>query len=94
MLIYCADLLDDLQDGLAASLVMLLFAALKPGGRLILGNFAADSAERGYMEAFMDWWANCRTEHDMLRLASLLSGAGRVFRDLSGRILYLEAHRT
>ncbi len=59
--VYSAGLYDYLDDATARSLTALLFAALAPGGHLLIGNYASGLPARGYMESFMDWWLRYRT---------------------------------
>jgi hypothetical protein len=47
-----------------------LFAALNPGGRLLVPNFTPGIKDVGYMEAFMDWFLICRTEIQVRDLTS------------------------
>jgi len=94
-LVYTAGLLDYLTDDVARALLGRLWSAVRPGGRLVVANFADDSRERGYMEAFMDWWLIYRRESDLRSLASALGGAAiTVFRDPTGRTVWLEARRS
>ena len=88
-------MLDYLTDDVARALLGRLWSAVRPGGRLVVANFADDSRERGYMEAFMDWWLIYRSESDLRSLASTLGGATiTVFRDPTGRTVWLEARRS
>lgn len=92
-LIYSAGLFDYLDDQAAIALIGCLFRKLKPGGRLLIANFADDSEERGYMEAFMDWWLLYRAESHLLELGKFAIGSQRAemstFRDASRRAIFL-----
>jgi SAM-dependent methyltransferase len=93
-LVYTAGLLDYLGNDVARALLERLWAAVRPGGQLVVANFANDSRERGYMEAFMDWWLIYRAEDDLRSLGSTLDGAAlRIFRDETRRTVWLEARR-
>lgn len=54
-LVYSAGLYDYLDERLARSLTTALFGLLRPGGRLVLGNFCRDVHDNAFMEAFMGW---------------------------------------
>ncbi|NOK38750.1 class I SAM-dependent methyltransferase [Corallococcus exercitus] len=94
---YSAGLYDYLSDSVAARLTALLFHMLRPGGRLLVANFAVHPPETGYMEAFMDWWLTYRDEDGMRGLLSetpLEEVANvRLFRDSQDNVIYLEATR-
>ncbi|MEI6158641.1 MAG: class I SAM-dependent methyltransferase [Roseococcus sp.] len=91
-LIYAAGLYDYLDSDAALRLTTALFSALKPGGRLLFGNFARGIRDEGYMDAFMDWRLVLRDEAD---IEAMLAGvpatelvAGRVFRGNNRAIIY------
>lgn len=93
-LIYSAGLFDYLSRSTATTLVSRLFDDLQPGGRLLVGNLTSNHSERGYMEAFMDWWLEYRTEDDMYSLADDLPDneieSLDVWTDDYGVVLYLD----
>jgi SAM-dependent methyltransferase len=90
-LIYSAGLYDYLPDALARRLTRRLLAMLRPGGRLLIGNFVPGSSGRGYMELFMDWALVLRTEAQMRALAEA-AGAAHVatFLDPQRNVAYAE----
>jgi extracellular factor (EF) 3-hydroxypalmitic acid methyl ester biosynthesis protein len=94
-LIYSAGLFDYLDDQAVIALIACLFRKLKPGGRVLIANFAEDSEERGYMEAFMDWWLLYRAESHLMELGKIAIGSQRAemstFRDASRRAIFLSA---
>jgi extracellular factor (EF) 3-hydroxypalmitic acid methyl ester biosynthesis protein len=93
-LVYSAGLFDYLRDDVASALLQRLWHSVREGGRLVVANFADDSGERGYMEAMMDWWLLYRDEASIAALGATLEGATvRVFRDTTGRTVWLEATR-
>lgn len=67
-LIYSAGLFDYLTDDEAKKLVGAMVAMLKPGGKLLVGNFAPSSVGRGYMELFLDWKLIYRDAAQLSRL--------------------------
>ena len=94
-LIYSAAPFEQLADGEAADLLGRLASKLVPGGRLIVGSYAAENSARGYMEGMMGWSAIYRSELDLERLAvSSRLTRFRTYRDTPGHIAYLEVSST
>jgi trans-aconitate methyltransferase len=96
-LIYAAGLFDYLEQRFASRLVERMFEILRPGGRLIVGNFVPDILDSGYMETYMGWALNYR---DMSSLAALADGIPdsevalkSIYTLLSPDIAYLEVRR-
>jgi SAM-dependent methyltransferase len=54
-LVYSAGLYDYLEQPVAAALTAELTRLLRPGGKLLVANFARDFPTQAFMEAFMDW---------------------------------------
>lgn len=99
--IYAAGLYDYLSQPIAIQLTQILFSMLKPGGHLLLANYAdppQDSDFKAYMEAFMDWWLIYREEADVEEWLQAIPkrqlGGHRVFIDATSNIIYLEAVRS
>ncbi len=65
----CPGLFDYLTDEEAAALLSLFWQRLRPGGRLLVGNFAPDHPTRSYMEWVGNWYLIYRTKEDLRRLA-------------------------
>jgi hypothetical protein len=42
---------------------------LTRSGALVIANFLPDIPDVGYMELFMDWWLNYRSQEELQRLA-------------------------
>ncbi len=74
--VYAAGLYDYLADNVAQALTSRMFEMTKPGGTLLIPNYAPTVEGRGYMECFMDWHLIYRDEYDMLRLLEQLEPAG------------------
>ncbi|MCY1033540.1 class I SAM-dependent methyltransferase [Corallococcus sp. BB11-1] len=95
--VYSAGLYDYLSDSVASRLTAVFFGMLRPGGRLLVANFAVHPPETGYMEAFMDWWLTYRDEDGMRGLLAetpLEQVANvRLFRDSQDNVIYLEVTR-
>ncbi len=66
-LVYSIGLIDYLPDDLVIALLNVIHPWLRPGGRVILGNFDPANPARGLMELF-DWSLIHRTPDDMDRL--------------------------
>ncbi|ATB43293.1 hypothetical protein CYFUS_008773 [Cystobacter fuscus] len=96
-LIYSAGLYDYLSQNVAQRLTRRLFEMLRPGGRLVIANFALSTPDAGYLEAFMDWWLVYRDEEQMRDLAAEIEPAQvsriNLFRDSVGHVIYLELER-
>lgn len=69
-LAYAAGLFDYLADSVAVALTRAMFAALRPGGTLLVANFAPELRDIGYMEAIMDWHLIYRDETAVARFIS------------------------
>ncbi|MCL4203705.1 MAG: class I SAM-dependent methyltransferase [Pirellulaceae bacterium] len=73
--IYSMGLYDYLQQPLAQRLTERLFEMLRPGGQLVIGNFQPGIKDRGYMESYMAWQLEFRSQTRMLDLAMSINGA-------------------
>ncbi|HKE60033.1 MAG TPA: class I SAM-dependent methyltransferase family protein [Pyrinomonadaceae bacterium] len=67
-LIYSIGLIDYFSDKFVIKLLNYIHAALRPGGKVILGNFHPRNPSRSMMEHLFDWRLIHRTEADMDRL--------------------------
>lgn len=67
-LIYSVGLIDYFNDKFVLKLIDYGHSLLRPGGRLILGNFHPVNASRAMMEHVLEWKLNHRSEDDMHRL--------------------------
>jgi extracellular factor (EF) 3-hydroxypalmitic acid methyl ester biosynthesis protein len=91
--VYAAGLYDYLADNVAKALTVRMFEMTKPGGQMLIPNFAPQVRDRAYMEAFMDWNLIYRDEHAMATLVSGIDPAEiesyDVYSDPSGSVVYL-----
>ena len=91
--VYAAGLYDYLNDAAAAALTARMFEVTKPGGRVLVPNFAPRCSDRAYMETFMAWELIYRDEYDMARLLAQIPAAQiasyDIYSDPSGSIVYL-----
>ncbi len=67
-LVYSVGLIDYFNDPFVLKLMNYAHALLRPGGRLILGNFHPANSSRAIMEYVLEWKLIHRTEDDMHRL--------------------------
>lgn len=68
-LIWSAGLFDYLADRVFVRLLRALIAVVKPGGRIVIGNFSDFNPSRDYMEIFGDWRIIHRSRVDLMQLA-------------------------
>jgi extracellular factor (EF) 3-hydroxypalmitic acid methyl ester biosynthesis protein len=72
-LIYSAGLYDYLPDLVARRLTRVLYARLRPGGRLLVGNMVETPDSTWMLEFVLGWQLLYRTDQAMLRLAQYVS---------------------
>ncbi|MEZ5919763.1 MAG: class I SAM-dependent methyltransferase [Parvularculaceae bacterium] len=91
--VYAAGLFDYLVGPVAVRLAEQMFSYLKPGGRMLIGNFTPAGEAISYMEAYMDWWLVYRTKEEVAQLVSTLPedqvANVDVFEDDRGVIAYV-----
>ncbi len=69
-IIYSAGLTDYLDRRLFVALISRCYEHLKPGGRLVIGNFAGSNPNRVFMDHLLDWKLIYRNESDLRDLFS------------------------
>ena len=93
-LAYAAGLYDYLGLPVAVAVTRSMLNMMKPGGRVLVANFAPNLGDIGYMETFMAWNLIYRDEQGMQEIAAALPreevAATRVYRESDGNIVYLE----
>lgn len=67
-LAYSIGLIDYFEDPLVVRLLDAIHDRLRPGGRVIVGNFHPDNPSRAVLDHVLDWKLIHRTEDDMHRL--------------------------
>lgn len=67
-LIYSIGLIDYLGDAMVVRLLDFIHGALRPGGRVIVGNFHTRNPTKAFMDHVLDWKLIHRSEADMRRL--------------------------
>ena len=68
-LIYSAGLFDYVTKRSASRLLSYLYQKLKPGGKLVIGNFRWPNDATWCLEYWMDWHLTYRTEEELTSLA-------------------------
>lgn len=68
-LIYCSGLYDYLSDSVCQALNSHLYDLLKPGGFLVVGNFATNTPGQNLMEHLMDWFLIYRNGRQVAALS-------------------------
>lgn len=95
--VYSAGLYDYLAENVATRLTGLLFKMLRPGGQLLVANFAELPPEAGYMESFMDWWLIYRDESQVEAFMGEVPqediGSMHLYRDSQQNVIYLSVTR-
>ncbi|MEM7201383.1 MAG: class I SAM-dependent methyltransferase [Planctomycetota bacterium] len=97
-LAYSTGLFDYLNQRTARALTRRMFDMLRPGGELVIANFATGVAGAGYMEACMDWNLVYRDETEMHDLCAGVDVAGIAHAHVerapdTGGILFLRVRR-
>ncbi|MGO8746665.1 MAG: class I SAM-dependent methyltransferase [Thermoguttaceae bacterium] len=69
-LLVCPGLFDYLDDLTAAAMLRLFWDRLRPGGLVLVGNFAPHNPSRAYMEWIGNWYLTYRGAEDLDRLAA------------------------
>ena len=93
-LAYAAGLYDYLGLPVATAVTGALLGMTRPGGRVLVANFAPNLLDIGYMETYMAWNLIYRDESGMEEIAAGLPAgmvaSTRTFRDTHGNVVYLE----
>jgi extracellular factor (EF) 3-hydroxypalmitic acid methyl ester biosynthesis protein len=94
-LIYCSGLYDYLNDSVCKSLNTHLYDQLKPGGLLVVGNFAPNLPVRNFIEHFLEWFLIYRNADEFIRLAPEQAAAENcvVRSEVTGTNIFLEARK-
>jgi extracellular factor (EF) 3-hydroxypalmitic acid methyl ester biosynthesis protein len=73
--VYSMGLYDYLPEPVARRLTHLLFEMIEPHGTLVIGNYHVANPTRTYMQYWMNWPLEYRTEEQLLSLAPTGAGA-------------------
>jgi extracellular factor (EF) 3-hydroxypalmitic acid methyl ester biosynthesis protein len=74
-LIYSAGLFEYLSSDTAKRLIEIFYERLRPGGRVVIGNFDPSNPFRCFMEYVAEWYLNYRSKDEMLGWAKDLPAA-------------------
>ena len=66
--IYSMGLFDYLLPPVASRVLAKLYEQLKPGGKMVIGNFHVSNPSKYYMEYWLDWVLYYRTEDEFVNL--------------------------
>lgn len=95
--VYSAGLYDYLNEETAIAVTEAMFRSLRPGGRLLVANFAPELRDIGFMEAIMDWRLIYRDEEGLTRLARGIPiediATRSTTRDQLGNVVYMTIDR-
>ncbi len=95
--VYAAGLFDYLEQPVGKRLVENMFDMVRPGGKIMIANFAHDIPDVGYMETFMDWWLVYRSREQVVDLFSGLPqeriGKLEIFCDPDENIIFAVADK-
>lgn len=96
-LVYAAGLYDYLPDDVANALTRAMFDILRPGGMLLVANFAPELRDIGYLDAIMDWRLIYRDEASVARFAAGIPASAiaerSITRDRLGNVIYLSVRK-
>jgi extracellular factor (EF) 3-hydroxypalmitic acid methyl ester biosynthesis protein len=87
-LLYSAGLFDYFSDPVARMAAKALFKCLKPGGRLIIGNFNLTETNQFAMRLALDWSLICRSHDELKRLFGNLGAVLSVEQEPEGVNLF------
>ena len=95
-LVYSIGLIDYFDDRFVVRFLDWIHARLRPGGRVILGNFHTGNPDKAMMDHVLDWRLIHRDEADMERLfaASRFGGCSRFRMEDAGVNLFAVAERS
>lgn len=95
--VYSAGLYDYLNETDAMAVTEAMFRSLRPGGRMLVANFAPDLRDIGLLEAIMDWRLIYRGEAALLALAEEIPSeevaTQSTTRDRLGNVVYMTIDR-
>jgi len=74
-LVYSIGLIDYFSDKFVIALLNYVHTLLRPGGKVVLGNFHSRNPDKAMMDYILDWKLIHRTEDDMNRLYACSSFA-------------------
>jgi SAM-dependent methyltransferase len=92
--IYSMGLFDYLAAPVAKAVLKRLYQLLKPGGKMVIGNFHVSNPSKYYMEYWCDWVLYHRTEEEFLDMLKEESSAdASVFFEDTGSQMFLHVEK-
>ena len=95
--VYRIGLIDYFNDRLVTKLIDFAWSTLKPGGKLILGNFHPSNWCKAFMDHILGWRLIHRTEEEMHRLferSAFGKGCTRIFFEPENVNMFAECVKT
>jgi extracellular factor (EF) 3-hydroxypalmitic acid methyl ester biosynthesis protein len=93
--VYCAGLYDYLSDRLCRSVTDYLYSLTKPGGKVLVSNYAPPNPLKNFMEYVLDWELIHRSVDDFHTIMKKTSASEsyHIETDATGTELYAIAQR-
>lgn len=89
--IYSLGLFDYLTPRVGSVVIENLYQLLKPGGRMIIGNFHVSNQSKHFLDYWLDWNLNHRTEEEFLMLTKgIPTSESSIFFENTGNQMFLE----
>ena len=94
-LVYCSGLYDYLNDRIIKALNTYLYDQLKPGGQLVVGNFAPCTPVRNFIEHLLEWFLIYRDGRQLAALAPEQADPAdcKVVAEPTGANIFLEVRK-
>jgi extracellular factor (EF) 3-hydroxypalmitic acid methyl ester biosynthesis protein len=94
-MIYCSGLYDYLSDSVCKALNTYLHDRLRPGGLMVIGNFAPNNPIRHIMEHLLEWFLIYRNSSQLTRLtpAQVSETDCRIVVEHSGTNIFMEIRK-
>jgi len=95
-LIYCSGLYDYLNDRIVKALNSYLYDQLRPGGLMVVGNFAPCTPVINFIEHFLDWFLIYRDSRQFAALAPEQATPDQygVYSEPTGANIFLDVRKT
>jgi extracellular factor (EF) 3-hydroxypalmitic acid methyl ester biosynthesis protein len=92
--IYSMGLFDYLAAPVAKAVLKNLYQILKPGGKLVIGNFHVSSPSKLYLDYWCDWVLFYRTEEEFIDLSKDCASTNvSVFFENTGSQMFLHIEK-
>lgn len=89
--VYSMGLFDYISARVASVIIKKVYEVLEPGGIMLIGNFHVRNESRLYMDYWLDWTLNYRTESEFMSLTNGLENASaEIFFEETGNQMFLK----